>query len=434
VFELLVVVALVLLNGFFAMAEMALVRARRPRLQADAEAGHRGAALALKLQDNPSRLLSTVQIGITLIGIVAGAYGGATLSVYVEAWILPFAGAYSGPAAFGLVVAGITWLSLVVGELVPKRIALQYSERLAAFVAGPMLLIDKVAAPLVWLLEQSTNGVLRLLRMPAETREAPTEEEVGLLIEESRAAGVIEEEAGAMMQGLLRIADLPVRAIMTPRVEVVSFPATTSLAAVAESIGTSERSRFPILGEDDEVVGVLQAKDLLATVCDDRPISGSIQLFQPPVVPDTIDAARLVRLFKDAPVHLAVVVDEYGAFEGIVTPADLMAAIAGDIAEAGADDAYEAQRRDDGSWLVDGLMPIHDVEHTIGIEGLDHDEAYQRLAGFVLSQLGRIPETGDSFLWKDWRFEVVDMDGRRIDKVLVTPPVHPVGGELAEIG
>jgi putative hemolysin len=434
VFELFVVVALVLLNGFFAMAEMALVRARRPRLQADADAGRRGAALALKLQDNPSRLLSTVQIGITLIGIVAGAYGGATLSVYVEEWIRPIAGQYSGPASFGIVVAGITWLSLVAGELVPKRIALQFSERIASFVAAPMMLIDTVAAPLVWLLEQSTNGVLRLLRMPPETREVPTEEEVELMIEEGRAAGVIEEEAGSMMQGLLRIADLPVRAIMTPRVEVVSFPATMSLATMVEKMAGVERSRFPILGEDDEVVGVLQTKDLITTVCDDRPIAGSVPLFQPPIVPDTIDAARLVRMFKDAPVHLAIVVDEYGAFEGIVTPADLMAAIAGDIAEAGAEDAYEAQRREDGSWLVDGLMPIHDVEHTIGIEGLDHDEGYQRLAGFVLSQLGRIPEAGDHFGWKDWRFEVVDMDGRRIDKVMITPPKHPAGGELSDLG
>ncbi|WP_027132804.1 hemolysin family protein [Geminicoccus roseus] len=434
-FELLVVVALVALNGFFAMAEMALVRARRARLQADAEDGRKGAALALKLQENPSRLLSTVQIGITLVGIVAGAYGGATLSRYVEAWLVPLVGEYANVLSYGIVIAGITWLSLVAGELVPKRLALQFAERIAAFVAGPMQLLGKVAAPVVWLLEYSTNTVLRLMRLPPDVREAPTEEEVALLIAESRAAGVIEDEAGSMMQGLLRIADLPVRAIMTPRVEVVSFRASMPLREAMAVMANAERSRFPVLGEDEEVIGIVQTKDLVGTVPNDRPIGTGIRLFQPPVVPDTIDAARLVRLFKDAPVHLAVVVDEYGAFEGIVTPSDLLEAIAGDIAEAGAEDAYEAHRREDGSWLVDGLMPIHDVEHRIGVEGLlKHNETYQRLAGFVLSQLGRIPNAGDWFTWQDWRFEVIDMDGRRIDKVLITPPLHPVGGEMAELG
>ncbi len=432
--ELLVVVALVLLNGFFAMAEMALVRARRARLQADADAGRKGAAIALALQDNPSRLLSTVQIGITLVGIVAGAYGGATLSGYVAVWLHPLVGEYANILSYLIVIAGITWLSLVAGELVPKRLALQFAERIAAFVGGPMLLLGKVAAPVVWLLEQSTNAVLRLLRLPPDVREAPTEEEVALLIQESRAAGVIEEEAGSMMQGLLRIADLPVRAIMTPRVEVVSLPSAMSTREAMELMANAERSRFPVLDEQEDVLGIVQTKDLVGTTPDERPI-GSLRLFQPPVVPDTIDAARLVRLFKDAPVHLAVVVDEYGAFEGIVTPSDLLAAIAGDIAEAGAEDAYEAHRREDGSWLVDGLMPIHDVEHTIGLEGLlEHDETYQRLAGFVLSQMGRIPEAGDCFTWQDWRFEVIDMDGRRIDKVLITPPATPPGGEMAELG
>ncbi|WP_235031538.1 hemolysin family protein [Geminicoccus flavidas] len=434
-FELLVVVALVLLNGFFAMAEMAMVRAKRARLQTAADEGSKAAGLALKLQDNPSRLLSTVQIGITLVGIVAGAYGGATLSGYVAAWIAPIAGQYATPIAFGIVVAGITWLSLVVGELVPKRLALQFAESIAAFVAAPMILLGKVAAPVVWLLEYSTNTVLRLLRLPKEVREVPTEQEVALLISESRAAGVIDEEAGSMMEGLLRINDLPVRAIMTPRVEVVSLPAAMPIADAIAAMASSGRSRFPVLGDEEEVLGVVQAKDLAGKAATQGTVGESLRLFQPPIVPDTIDAGRLVRLFKDAPVHLAVVVDEYGAFEGIVTPSDLMAAIAGDIAEAGAEDAYEAQRREDGSWLVDGLMPIHDVEHTIGLEGLlEHHDDYQRLAGFVLSQLGRIPDAGDCFAWQGWRFEVVDMDGRRIDKVLITPPSHPQGGETATLG
>ena len=429
-FELLVVFVLVLVNGFFAMAEMALVNAQQSRLQAEAEAGKASSGLVLKLQSNPSRLLSTVQFGISLVAIIAGAYGGATLTVYVERWLAPFAGSYASVLSYGIVVAGLTWLSLVVGELVPKRIALQYAERIAAAVAAPMVMLGKVAAPIVWVLEQSTNGLLRLLRFPAATRSAPTGEEVGLLIEQSRVAGVIEEEAGSMMQGLLRIADLPVRAIMTPRIEVVSLPSAMSSRDAMAKMATAERSRFPVLGDEEEVLGILQAKDLIDTAPDDRPIGATVRLLQPPVVPDTIDAARLVRLFKDAPVHLAVVVDEYGAFEGIVTPSDLLEAIAGDIAEAGAEDSYEAHRRDDGSWLVDGLMPIHDVEHTIGLEGMDHDEAYQRLAGFVLSQMGKIPTAGDSFTWKDWRFEVVDMDGRRIDKVLIVPP--PKSDELAD--
>ena len=434
-FELLVVVALVLLNGFFAMAEMAMVRAKRARLQTAADEGSKAAGLALKLQDNPSRLLSTVQIGITLVGIIAGAYGGATLSGYVAAWIAPIAGEYATPIAFGLVVAGITWLSLVVGELVPKRLALQFAERIAAFVAAPMILLGKVAAPVVWLLEYSTNTVLRLLRLPKEVREAPTEQEVALLISESRAAGVIDEEAGSMMEGLLRINDLPVRAIMTPRVEVVSLPAAMPIADAIAAMASSGRSRFPVLGDEEEILGIVQAKDLAGKAASGGTVGESLRLFQPPIVPDTIDAGRLVRLFKDAPVHLAVVVDEYGAFEGIVTPSDLLAAIAGDIAEAGAEDSYEAQRREDGSWLVDGLMPIHDVEHTIGLEGLlEHHDDYQRLAGFVLSQLGRIPDAGDCFSWQGWRFEVVDMDGRRIDKVLIIPPSHPLGGETAELG
>ena len=414
------IVVLVVLNGFFAMAEMALVRAKRARLQAKAEAGDAGAAAALDLQGNPSRFLSTVQIGITLVGIVAGAYGGATLSEPMQRLLEPVIGHYAQYIAFGVVIVLITWLSLVVGELVPKRMALQFADGIAAFVARPMRILAMAMAPVVWLLERSTNGLLRLLRLPQEMREVPTEEEVQLLIEESRSAGVIEQEAGKMMEGLLRIADIPVRAVMTPRFEVQSLSAELTVAEAVRQVQAVQRSRFPVIDAEGEVLGILQSRDLLGVVADERPVRDVVALVDPPVVPDTRDTARLVTLFKDATVHMAIVVDEYGNFEGIVTPSDLLEAIAGDMGEAGAEDAYEAFRREDGSWLVDGLMPVHDVEHTLGIQGLDVDERYQRLAGFVLSQLGRIPKPGDAFAWRGWRFEVVDMDGRRIDKVLVS--------------
>ncbi|PWC38626.1 hemolysin family protein [Azospirillum sp. TSO22-1] len=434
VWELLVIVVLIVVNGFFAMSELAVVSARRARLQQLAENGRRarGAKAALELAENPSHFLSTVQIGITLIGIVAGAYGGATLAERfgVQLDQIPWIAPYGQQVAFALVVAGITYLSLIVGELAPKRLALVNAEGIAVAVARPMQGLSRVALPLAWLLGASTEALLRLLRLPTTREQTVTEEEVKTLIAEGTQSGVFEPAERQMIEGVLRLADRTVRAIMTPRPDVLWLDPEDKPEAIATEIRDSGYSRFPVCrGDVDEVLGIASAKALLDQALRGRAMDLRGALVQPLMVHDGTPVLRLLELFKQSTVHMAVVVDEYGSVEGIVTLTDILESIAGELPEAGQEADGAVIRREDGSWLVDGMLPVDEVEARVGVPDLKGEGGYHTLAGFVLERLGHVPIAAEHFVWRGHRFEVVDMDGRRIDKVMIQrvdlPPEEP---------
>lgn len=422
--ELVIVVLLILINAFFAMSELALVSARRARLQGMAEQGHRGARAALTLAEDPNRLLSTVQVGITLVGIFAGAFGGATLSEPLRDWLapLPVVGPWADGLSFALVVVAITYFSLIVGELVPKRIALNHAEAIASRVARPMQTVAAVGAPIVWLLQRSTELVLKLLGISAVPAQTVTEEEVKTLIAEGTEAGVFAEAEREMIDGVLRLADRSVRSIMTPRHEMVWVDLEDSPDEIRRTIAESGCSRFPVArGELDELEGVIQTKDMLDRMLQGGPFDVAETMRPPLVVPDGTPALKLLQTFRSAPIHLAVVVDEYGSVEGLVTPSDILAAIAGEVADV-ADQAsgYSIVKREDGSWLVDAMTPIDEVERLLRLRGLrSEDDEYQTLAGFVLWHLGHLPKVAESFVENGVRYEVIDLDGNRIDKVLI---------------
>ncbi|WP_062013333.1 hemolysin family protein [Aureimonas sp. AU4] len=422
IFNLLIVVFLILLNGFFAMSELAVVSSRRIRLQQMAQNGRRGANAALKLVEDPTGFLSTVQIGITLVGIFAGAYGGSVFSDPV-AGLLRSAGVPATSAetvAFTLVVVLITYFSLILGELVPKRFALAHPEGIACFVAPFMRFLSVIGAPVVWFLRVSTEAVGKLVGANAATENSVTEEEVKAMIAEGTESGVFEEKEREMLEGVLRIADRNARSIMVPRPDVSWVSLADDPIAILDEIHTSGHSRFPVANEDiDDLVGVVQAKELL----DQYRRTGSIDIRaavrEPLYVNETMPVLKLLERFRTANIHMAIVLDEYGSFEGLVTPTDILAAISGALPE-GSDDEYAVTRREDGSYLIDGGMPIDDVERALGNANLPEERDYETLAGFILDQFGHIPEAGEAIRYGHWRFEVVDLDGRRIDKVLAT--------------
>lgn len=420
VWELSFVAVLIVLNGFFAMSELAIVSARRSRLDVMARQGSRGAQRALALAEDPTGFLSTVQVGITLIGIFAGAFSGAALAGPLAEPLagIPAIAPWAGTIAFVLVVAATTYLSLIVGELVPKRIALQNAEAIAATVAGPMSAIARIARPLVWFLRVSTEAVLRLLRIKPTQEHGVTEEEVRAMIAQGTRVGVFEETERKMLEGVLRFADRPVRAVMVPRHEIVWLAAGSPLDAQLDTIRDSHHSRFPVCGESmDDVLGVVHVKDIL----DLKRRGGSdlSEVLQAPLfVSEGLLSLRLLERFRTSRLHMAVVLDEYGALQGIVTPVDILTSIAGDLPESAGDEGPAAVRREDGSWLVDAAMPVDEAAALLDIDGL-RSQDYATLAGHVLAVLGSIPSEGDAFDDRGWRFEVIDMDGRRIDKLLL---------------
>jgi len=419
--EIAVVLALVLLNGFFAMSEIAVVSARPARLEALARKG-RGARLALGLARDPGRMLSTVQIGITLIGIVAGAFGGARLAEPLAAGIgrVPALAPFSAEIAYTLVVAAITYLSLIIGELVPKHLALRGPERVAALVAPTIELIARISTPAVWLLETSSRFVLRLLGSEVQPAETVTEEEVRTLIAEGTRAGVFHRHEQEMIERVLRLADRPVRAIMTPRVELVWLDVEAGPDEIARIIRESGHSRFVVgKGSLDEVLGVVHVRGLLDVCLGGRALDLRAAVRPMPVVPDTMRVSRALEALRQARVSMALVVDEYGEVEGLVTAEDVLEALVGDMPEHRLDEEGAIVRRGDGSMLMDGMLAIDEVKLALGLDSVPEEETYHTLAGFVLAQLGRVPAEGESVAYGGWRFEVVDMDGRRIDKVLV---------------
>jgi len=419
VFELAIIAFLILLNGVFALSELAVVSSRRARLRVLAAAGRKGARQALALSTDPGRFLSTVQIGITLVGILAGAYSGATfgteLSLWLEARGVP--DRVAEPLGFGIIVAGLTFLSLILGELVPKHLALRKPEEIACAVAPAMTLMSRVAAPLVWLLNISTRLVLRVLGRTAEAKETVTEEEIKSLIAEAESAGVLEADEQRLLVGVMRLGDRSVKGVMTPRTEVNWLDLTAEEADIKRVLIETPHSLLPVgEGSPDAVVGVVQARDLLASVLQNQPLDIKKRMRPAPVVPDTMDALDVMAQLRTAEVKVALVHDEYGHFEGLVTPADLLEAISG---PAPSDDAGETQvvQRDDGSWLISGWMAADEMADLLGIV-LPANRDYQTAAGFLLSHLQHLPKVGETVVAMGWEFEVVDLDGRRIDRVI----------------
>ncbi|MDW8126122.1 MAG: hemolysin family protein, partial [Geminicoccaceae bacterium] len=416
-FELLVVFLLVLLNGFFAMAEIALVSAKKPRLEAMAREGVRGASTALELLASPGRFLSAVQVGITFVGLLAGAFGGATLAQRL-AQVLVELGAQPEAAqlvAVGGVVVAIGYASLILGELVPKQLALTRPERIAVRVARPMWWLARLASPLVLLLEASSRLVLRLLGPPGRPAEAPSEAEIRALVAEAESAGVVEPEEKAMIGRVMRLGDLSVRAIMTPRHELDWLDLDRPPEELLERMLASPHSRLPAgRGRVDEVTGVIRVKDVLGELARGRPLDFAALVRTPPALHEGADVLAALSALATSPVDMAFVVDEYGTLEGIVTSSDVLGAIVGELPMPEGAGEPDAVRREDGSWLLDGAKSIDATAELLALE-LPAERDYHTVAGFVLAQLRRLPRAGDSFLFQGWRFEVVDMDGRRID-------------------
>lgn len=428
--EVVIILLLILLNGFFAMAELAVVSSRKIRLRRMADAGQYGAATALRLAECPGRFLSTVQIGITLIGIFTGAFGGATLAASLDAWlaaIFPAFAPWSAELALGLVVAVITYLSLIIGELVPKHLALRNPEQLAAAVAWPMQVIAWIGSPLVWLLDRSTYASLRLLGVSSIPAHRISDEEIKMLIAEAAATGVVEHAEQEMISGVMRLADQPVGAVMTPRPAIVWLNLNDPPESLLRAIQGGRYSRFPAgRGAIDDVQGVVRAKDLLDCYLAGQEPDFAALLRETPVVHESARTLQVLDLLKRSAARLALVRDEYGGLEGLVTLTDLMEAVVGDLEENQEPVEPEVVRRDDGSWLMDGSLPVSELEELLNLRVQPDAGAYYTLAGLVLAQLGEVPTTGQGFVWSGYRFEVVDMDGRRIDKVLVSP--EPAAG------
>lgn len=419
--EILIVAALILVNGALAMSELAVVSARPARLKTRAAAGSTGAQTALTLAEDPGRFLSTVQIGITLVGVLSGAYSGATLGTRLSGWL----GAQGVPADWaqtlgvGGVVVLLTYLSLIVGELVPKQIALKNPEAVAARVAPAMMLLSRLGAPLVWLLDLSGRLVLALLGQSAEGKSRVTEEEVRTILAEAHVEGVIEPEEQEMLSGVMRLADRSARALMTPRREVDLLDLDASPGETLAAIRRIGRPRIPVRNPaTEEVLGVLYLTDAFAALSYGRPLELKALMREVPVVSDRADALDVIEILRASTNHMALVYDEYGSFEGLITTGDILEAITGTFMEQQAEEPAMIQR-EDGSYLVSGWMPADEFCDRLAFPRRD-DGDFETVAGLVIDHLRRLPALGDTFTLNGWRFEVIDLDDRRIDKLLVS--------------
>ena len=420
--ELAIAVILILLNGVFALSELAIVSARRPRLKTLADNGRVGAAKALALAESPGRFLSTVQIGITLVGILAGAFSGAALGARVtDLFLARGMPEWAAEAlAYGLVIGAITYCSVVIGELVPKHLALRNAEGIACAMAPSMAFLSRAAAPVVWLLDASTRLVFRLFGRTTDSANAITEEEIKTIVAEAETAGVIEVDERRMISGVLRLGDRAVRGVMTPRTDVDWIDLTDDEAKVQKSLIETPHSRIPVAdGDADNMIGVIQSRELLASLLAGQALDLRAHVRTAPVVPDTLDALDALNVLREAEVPMALVHDEYGHFEGVVTPADILDAIAGAFRSDEETSEPEAVQRADGSWLLAGWMPADEMAEQLGI-ALPENRNYETVAGLVIGELQHLPSTGEAIETLGWRFEVIDMDGRRIDKVLAS--------------
>lgn len=417
--EVFVIILLILFNGMLAMSEFAIISSRKSRLEQMAKHGSKGASAALRLVDNPSRFLSTIQIGITLIGIIAGAFSGATMGNRLGIWLdtFPLILPYGHAIGISITVVLITYLSLIIGELVPKRIAFAQPERIATFVATPMKGLSLLFTPFVWLLHASTEGILHVFGLSTNRETSVTEEEVKSLITEGIKTGIFVQQEKEMIDGVLRLADRPVRVIMTPYSKIAWVDIKSDRNTILDKFESNHLARLLVCDTSlDKPIGIVHIKDLLpvAMRCTEIKL---IDLISPLLyIPNHTSILTLLTRFKNEKVHIALVIDEYGMTKGLVTITDVIEAITGNLPEQGDDITPQVTQRDDGSWLVDGMLPTDELESIIGI---NTGKNVTRLAGFMLEHLGHMPAVGDSFNYGNVRFEVVDMDGNRIDKVLI---------------
>lgn len=422
--ELLFILLLILLNGLLSMAELSIVSARKNRLQQRAEAGDESAKAALQLSENPSQFLSTVQIGITLIGIFTGALGGATMSESLGNWLaqFPWLEPYSTSIAVGLVVLLLGFFSLVLGELVPKQIALNYAESIAAATAPMMKTLAAFSSPFVALLSTTTNFIVHLFGVQRSGDPLVTDEDVRQLIEQGKEVGIFEEIEQEIVGQVFRLSDRTVNALLTPRTDIIWLDINDSAEVVRNKVLEHRFAQFPVAdGDLDTVVGVVLIKDLLAQSLDGRPLVLKEVIRQPLFIPESTPALEVVDKLKETGTHIALVIDEYGGLEGMVTLDDIFEAIIGELPNSDEVPEVEEVERDDGTWLIDGMYAVDEFKEKFDLDELPDEEEgyYQTLGGFVMRMLQKIPSTGDSFEYAGLRLEVVDMDGRRVDKVLV---------------
>jgi len=421
--DVVIILLLVCLNGVFAMSELAVVSARKTRLKAMARAGRRGAQTALDLASDPGRFLSTVQIGITLIGIIAGAYSGASLGGPVgdRIALLGVDPETADTLGFVVVIGITTYASLVIGELVPKQFALRKPEGIAVTVALPMRLLSRVTAPFGWLLDKTSGLVFRLLRLNRESGDHVTAEDLHLVVAEAATAGVLEESERVLISSVVRLADRPTREVMTPRIEVDWIDVDADQDTIRRKLVEASHNRIPVAeGSVDRLIGVVQARDVVSCLIAGKEIDLRALMKPAPIVPDQLDAMDAMNVLRDSEVPMAFVHDEYGHFEGLVTPGNLLTALAGKfISSADFDTDPPLVERDDGSWWVSGSVSADAMAENLCIS-LPEDRDYATAAGFALSVLKHIPEVGERFTWRGWQFEISDMDGRKIDKILAS--------------
>jgi len=421
--DVLIIAGLILLNGLFSMSELAIVSARTARLKLAAERGSKGAQTAMAMAADPGRFLSSVQIGITLVGIIAGAYSGSSLGGPTGERLaaLGVPADWAPEAGFAIVIVLTTYFSLVVGELVPKQLALRAAEKIAITAAMPMAVVARITAPFVWLLDNSSNLLLRLTGVRHGGEAAVTAEELHMIFAEATRSGVIEEDERQIMTGIMRLAERPVRELMTPRTELDTIDRKASEDEVRAAMKDSPHSLLPVTdGSPDNVVGVVKVRDVQAALLNGKRLQLARLMKKAEIIPDQLDAMDALRLLQQSDVSMAMVHDEYGHLEGVVTPADLLMAIVGNfVSHQDAGDEPMVTEREDGSLLVAGALPADAMADRLGID-LPDDRDFATVAGYVLSVLKHLPQEGEHFIEQGWRFEVIDMDGRKIDKLLVS--------------
>jgi putative hemolysin len=424
--KLFVLIFFSLINAFFAMSEIAVVQSSKPLLRKMAKDGSKRAQIALDLIEDKGRAFSTVQVGITLVGILAGAYGGATIAEDLTPLVaqIPFFGKWAPQISLGMVVMLVTYLSVVIGELVPKRFALAHPERLVLIAAYPMTIISRIGMPVVFILNMSANIILKVLGVNEDSVSNVTEEEVHAVLSEGAESGAIEASEYEMMRRVIALGDREVKTIMTPRHEIVTLDITDDLDAVRKTINESGHSRFLVVENSlDNLLGVVVAKEILEHALCDGSFNLASMIQEVLHLSDNAPCQKALELFKDHPINFAIVIDEYGSVEGIVTASDILEAIVGSIASNYEDNQHNIVQREDGSWLVDGTTVTDEIVLTLGIEidELENEDLYNTLAGFIMHQTGgTTPQVGESLEALGYRFEVIDLDGRRIDKVLIT--------------
>jgi putative hemolysin len=417
--EIIILLGIILVNAVFVLSEMSVASSRKARLQQRINEGDRRAHKVLQLIENPNLFLAAVQIGITLVGVFVGAVGGATLSEPLSQLLatIPALARYAEGLALGIVVVSISFVSIVLGELVPKRIALHNPERIAGILAGPMIFVSKLFKPFVWLLGKVTDFTLKMLGIEPGTEPPVTEEEIQLLIDQGTQAGVFEEAEQDMVEGVFSLADQRVYSLITPRPDIVWLDVADSIEDIRQKLAESNFSRFPVRqGSLDAIVGIVKARDLLVQSLNHEPIILKNLLKPAYFVPETMFASRALEVLKEKGTDMLLVVDEFGALQGLLTINDILEEIVGEMEI----EEPQATQRQDGSWLLDGMLEVDEFKEIFDLPVLPHEDEYETLSGFVMVSLGRVPQPTDRFEWHGLKFEVMDMDGRRVDKVLVT--------------